>query len=82
MRNFIRERQIQKDVIETIIEVSAEELWVISKQTNFENKNKCRAILETLYEIENGIKELSNRLKPSIRGDAEYRNEIVSQTQC
>ena len=26
LRNFIRERQIQKDVIETIIEVSAKEL--------------------------------------------------------
>lgn len=59
--NFIRERQIQMDVIETTIEVSAEELLGSEP---------------TLGEIENEIKELSNCLQPLIRDDAEYRNEV------
>ena len=36
---------------------------------------------EALCELENEIKELSNRLKPLIRDDAEFRNEVVSQAQ-
>ena len=72
LRNFIKERQIQKDVIETTIEVAAEEL--LAAQRTFENKIECRALLEALCEIENEIKELSNRLKPLIRDDAEFRN--------
>ena len=36
---------------------------------------------EALCELENEIKELSNRLKPLIRDDAEFRNEVASQTQ-
>ena len=79
LRNFIKERQIQKDVIETTIEVAAEEL--LAAERTFENKIECRALLEALCEIENEIKELSNRLKPLIRDDAEFRNEAVSQTQ-
>ena len=34
-----------------------------------------------LCEIENEIKDLNNHLKPLIRDDAEFRNEVVSQTQ-
>ena len=75
LRNFIKERQIQKDVIETTIEVAAEEL--LAAQRTFENKIECRALLEALCEIENEIKELSNRLKPLVRDDAEFRNEVV-----
>ena len=78
-RNFIKERQIQKDVTETTIEVAAEEL--LAAEPTFENKIECRALLETLCEVENEIKELSNSLKPLIRDDAEFRNEVVSQTQ-
>ena len=62
LRNFIRERQIQKDVIETTIKVAAEEL--LANKPTFENKIECRALLEMLCDIENKIKELSNRLKP------------------
>ena len=72
-RNFIRERWIQKDVIETATEVSAEEL--LANGPTFENKIECRALLETC-EIENEIKELGNRLKPLIRDDVEYRNAV------
>ena len=36
LRSFTRERQIQKDVIETIIEVSAEE--ILANEPTFENK--------------------------------------------
>ena len=79
LRNFIKERQIQKDVIETTIEVAAEEL--LAAERTFENKIECRALLEALCEIENEIKELRNRLKPLIRDDAEFRNEVISQTQ-
>ena len=80
LRNFIKERQVRKDVIETTIEVAAEELLAAAERT-FENKIECRALLEALCEIENEIKELSNRLKPLIRDDAEFRNEVVSQAQ-
>ena len=38
-RNFIRERGIQKDVIETANEVSAEEL--LANGPTFENKIEC-----------------------------------------
>ena len=79
LRNFINERQIQKDVIETTIEVAAEEL--LTAERIFGNKIECRALLEALCEIENEIKELSNRLKRLTRDDAEFRNEVVSQTQ-
>ena len=79
LRNFIKERMIQKDVIETTIEVTAEEL--LAAKRTFENKIEYRALLEALCEIENEIKELSNRLKPLVRDDAEFRNEVVSQTQ-
>ena len=72
-RNFIRERRIQKDVIETATEVSAEVL--LANEPTFENKIECRA-LQTLCEIENEIKELGNRLKPLIRDDVEYRNAV------
>ena len=75
-RNFIKERQIQKDVTETTIEVAAEEL--LAAEPTFENKIECRALLETLYEVENEIKELSNRFKSLIRDDSEFRNEVVS----
>ena len=80
LRNFIKERQVRKDVIETTIEVAAEELLAAAERT-FENKIECRALLEALCEIENEIKELSNRLKPLIRDDAEFRNEVISKTQ-
>ena len=56
LRNFITERQIQKYVIEITIEISAEEL--LANETPSENKIECRALLETLCEIENEIKEL------------------------
>ena len=79
LRNFIKERQKQKDVTETTIEVAAEEL--LAAEPTFENKIECRALLEVLCELENEIKDLSNRLKPLIRDDAEFRNEVVSQTQ-
>ena len=72
LRNFIKERMIQKDVIETTIQVTAEEL--LAAKRTFENKIEYRALLEALCEIENEIKELSNRLKPLIRDDAEFRN--------
>ena len=77
LRNFIKERQIRKDVIETTIEVTE----LLATKRTFGNKIECRALLEALCEIENEIKELSNRLKPLIRDDAEFRNEAVSQTQ-
>ena len=80
LRNFIKERQVREDVIETTIEVAAEELLATAERT-FENKIECRALLEALCETENEIKELSNRLKPLVRDDAEFRNEVVSQTQ-
>ena len=79
LRNFIKERQKQKDVTETTIEVAAEEL--LAAEPTFENKIECRALLEVLCEIENEIKDLSNHLKPLIRDDTEFRNEVVSQTQ-
>ena len=78
-RNFIRERQIQKNVIETTIEVAAEEL--LANESTFEKKIECRALLETLCEIESEIKELINRLKPLIRDDTKYRNEMRVQTE-
>ena len=37
LRNFIKERQVRKDVIETTIEVAAEELLAAAERT-FENK--------------------------------------------
>ena len=77
LRNFIRKRQIQKDVIETTIKVAAKEL--LANKPTFENKIECRALLEMLCDIENEIKELSNRLKPLITDDTPYRNEVVSQ---
>ena len=40
--NFIRERQIQMDVIETTIEVSAEEL--LGSEPTFENKIECTVL--------------------------------------
>ena len=49
LRNFIRERQIEKDVTEITIEVSAEGL--LANETTFKNKFGCRALLETLCEI-------------------------------
>ena len=76
MRNFIKERWIQKDVIETTTEVAAEEL--LAAERSFENKLKCIALLEALCEIEKEIKELSNHLKPLIRDDAPFRNEVTS----
>ena len=79
LRNFIKERQIQKDVIETTIEVAAEEL--LAAERTFENKIECRALLEALCKIGNEIKELSNHLTQLIRDEAEFRNEVVSQTQ-
>ena len=79
LRNFIKERQIQKDVIETTIEVAAEEL--LAAERTFENKIECRALLEVLCKIGNEIKELSNHLTQLIRDEAEFRNEVVSQTQ-
>ena len=77
LRHFIRERQTQNDVIETTIETSAEKLLA----TEPTNKTECRTLLETLCRTENEIKELSNPLKPLIRDDAEYRNEVESQKQ-
>ena len=79
LRNFIKEIQIQKDVIETTIKVAAEELLAVER--TFENKIECGALLEALCKIENEIKELSNHLKQLIRDDGEFRNEVVSQTQ-
>ena len=79
LKNFIKERQIQTDVLETTIVVAAEEL--LAAETTFENKIECRALSEALCETENEIKELSNRLKRLIRDDAEFRNEVVSQAQ-
>ena len=79
LRNFIKERQIQKDVIETTIEVADEEL--LAAERTFENKIECRALLEALCKMGNEIKELSNHLKQLIRDEAEFRNEVVSQTQ-
>ena len=76
MRNFIKERWIQKGVIETTTEVAAEEL--LAAERSFENKLKCIALLEALCEIEKEIKELSNHLKPLIRDDAPFRNEVAS----
>ena len=76
MRNLIKERWIQKDVIETTTEVAAEEL--LAAERSFENKLKCIALLEALCEIEKEIKELSNHLKPLIRDDAPFRNEVAS----
>ena len=76
MRNFIKERWIQKDVIETTTEVAAEEL--LAAERSFENKLKCIALLEALCEIEKEIKELSNHLKPLIRDDTPFRNEVAS----
>ena len=55
--------------------------WGVWKQRTFENKLKCIALLEALCEIEKEIKELTNRLKPLIRDDASFRNEVASQTQ-
>ena len=57
LRNFITERQIQKDIIETTLEVAAEDL--LAAEPTFENKIECRKLLETLCEIENEIKELT-----------------------
>ena len=65
LRNFIKERQIQKDVIETTIKVAAEELLAVER--TFENKIECGALLEALCEIENETKELSNHLKQLIK---------------
>ena len=61
---------MQKDVIETTIEI----------QLTNQAFRIIIDLLETLSEIENKIKELSNCVKPLMRDDAEYRNEIVSQT--
>ena len=54
LRNFIWERQIQKDAIETTIEVAVEGL--LAAEQTFENKIECTAFLETLCEIKNEIK--------------------------
>ena len=59
LRNFIKERQMQKDVIETTLEVVAEEL--LAAERTFKHKIECRALLEALCEIENEIKELSTQ---------------------
>ena len=69
------------DILETPIEVSAEKL--LANESTFENKTECRALLKTLCEIENEIKELSNCFQPLIRDNAEYKNELngfVSKT--
>ena len=50
LSNFIRERQTQKVVIETTIEVSAKEL--LANEPTLESKFKCRSLLETLCENE------------------------------
>ena len=81
LRYLIGERQIKMDILETTIEVSAEEL--LANESTFENKTECRALLKTLCEIENKIKELSNHFKPLTGDDAEYKNEVndfVSKT--
>ena len=75
LRNFISERQAQKDVMETTIEVAPVEL--LAAEWTFENKIESRALLETLCEIENEIKELNNRLKPLIRDDAEFSYIVI-----
>ena len=49
LKNFITERQIQTDVLETTIEVAVEEL--LAAERTFENKIECRAILEALCEM-------------------------------
>ena len=75
------ERQIKMDILETPIEVSAEKL--LANESTFENKTECRALLKTLCEIENEIKELSNHFKPLIGDDAAYKKEVndfVSKT--
>ena len=74
LRYLTGERQIKMDILETTIEVSAEEL--LANESTFENKTECRALLKTLCETENEIKELSNCFKPLIRDNAEYKNEI------
>ena len=79
LKNLIEERQIQMEILEITIEVSAEEL--LANEPTFENKIERRASLEKLCEIENEIKELSNRFKLLIGDDAEYRNEVLIQTQ-
>ena len=79
LKNLIGERQIQMEILEITIEVSAEEL--LANEPTFENKIERRASLEKLCEIENEIKELSNRFKLLIGDDAEYRNEVLIQTQ-
>ena len=81
LRYLIGERQIKMDILETTIEVSAEEL--LANESTFENKTECRALLKTLCEIENEIKELSNHFKPLIGDDAAYKKEVndfVSKT--
>ena len=79
LKNLIGERQIQMEILEITIEVSAEEL--LANEPTFENKIERRALLEKLCEIENEMKELSNRFKLLIGDDAEYRNEVLIQTQ-
>ena len=59
LRNFIKERQIQKDVIETTLEVATEEL--LAAEQTFEHKIECRALLKALCEIGNEMKELSTQ---------------------
>ena len=49
LRNFIRERDIQKGTIENTTEISGGEL--LANEQMSENKIECRALLETLCEI-------------------------------
>lgn len=61
---------MQKDVIEATIEI----------QLTNQAFRIIRDLLETLSEIENKIKDLSNCVKSLMRDDAKYRNKIVNQT--
>ena len=79
LENFMKERDVQKDVIKYTLEVLAEQ--IVIRERADENKIECRALLETLREIENDIKELNRKVKHLISDDTEYRNEVVGQAQ-
>ena len=78
LQSLFRERSAQKDVIAYTIEVPAENI-VLNNPTE-EDKLECRALYETLCEVETEIKLLNDKIKPLIQEDNEYRNEIREQT--
>ena len=59
LESFMKERDVQKDVIKYTIEVPAEQ--IVMRECTNENKIECRVLLETLCEIENDIKELNRK---------------------